>query len=85
MRLAAGQIVAPGAGVRVDDAEGGILFAQMQKHTREQRVFEDVGKISGVEGVAIVQGAVFCLSMIFSENRFPPRIKSGAGFFGIML
>jgi hypothetical protein len=24
-------------------------------------------------------------SMIFSENRFPPRIKSGAGFFGIML
>src|SRR5262249_2252714 len=25
------------------------------------------------------------LSMIFPENRFPPRIKSGAGFFGIML
>jgi len=23
------------------------------------------------------------LRMIFSENRFPPRIKSGAGFFGI--
>jgi len=23
--------------------------------------------------------------MIFSENRCPPRIKSGAGFFGIML
>jgi len=23
--------------------------------------------------------------MISSENRFPPRIKSGAGFFGIML
>jgi hypothetical protein len=22
--------------------------------------------------------------MIFSENRYPPRIKSGAGFFGIM-
>ena len=22
--------------------------------------------------------------MIFSENLFPPRIKSGAGFFGIM-
>jgi len=29
--------------------------------------------------------AIFYLSMIFSENRFPPRIKSGAGFFGIML
>src|SRR5262245_41435143 len=26
-----------------------------------------------------------CLSMIFSENRFPPRIKCGAGFFRIML
>jgi hypothetical protein len=23
--------------------------------------------------------------MIFSENRYPPRIASGAGFFGIML
>jgi hypothetical protein len=23
--------------------------------------------------------------MIFSDNRYPPRIKSGAGFFGIML
>jgi hypothetical protein len=22
--------------------------------------------------------------MIFPENRYPPRIKSGAGFFGIM-
>ena len=27
----------------------------------------------------------YCLSMIFSENRYPPRIKCGAGFFGIML
>jgi hypothetical protein len=24
-------------------------------------------------------------SMILSENRYPPRIKSGACFFGIML
>ena len=23
--------------------------------------------------------------MIFSDNRYPPRIKSGAGIFGIML
>jgi hypothetical protein len=23
--------------------------------------------------------------MILSENRYPPRIKCGAGFFGIML
>ena len=26
-----------------------------------------------------------CWSMSFSENRYPPRIKSGAGFFRIML
>jgi hypothetical protein len=25
------------------------------------------------------------LRMIFSQSRVPPRIKSGAGFFGIML
>jgi len=28
---------------------------------------------------------LICWSMISSENRYPPRIKSGAGFFGIML
>jgi len=28
--------------------------------------------------------AYWC-SMIFSENRYPPRIDSGAGFFGIMV
>ncbi len=27
---------------------------------------------------------MFDWSMIFSENRLPPRIKSGAGSFGIM-
>jgi hypothetical protein len=27
----------------------------------------------------------YCWSMMFSENRYPPRIKCGAGFFGIML
>jgi hypothetical protein len=27
----------------------------------------------------------YCRSMIFFENRYPHRIKSGAGFFGIML
>jgi hypothetical protein len=30
-------------------------------------------------------GLAYRWSMIFSENRYPPRIKSGAGFFGIML
>jgi hypothetical protein len=30
-------------------------------------------------------GIMLCRSMIFPENRYPPRIKSGAGFFGIIL
>jgi hypothetical protein len=28
---------------------------------------------------------VCCLSVILSENRYRPRIKSGAGLFGITL
>ena len=31
------------------------------------------------------RGSCFSLSMILSKNRFPPRIKCGAGFFRIML
>jgi hypothetical protein len=31
----------------------------------------------------IIPLQVFGLRVIFSKNRFPPRIKSGAGFFGI--
>jgi len=31
----------------------------------------------------IIPLQVLLLRVIFSENRFPPRIKSGAGFFGI--
>jgi hypothetical protein len=34
----------------------------------------------------IVISALSCSwSMIFSENRYPSRIKPGTGFFGIML
>jgi hypothetical protein len=33
----------------------------------------------------VLRRPAYCWSMIFSENRHPPRIKSGAGFFGIML
>jgi hypothetical protein len=31
----------------------------------------------------IVPLQVFVLRVTFSENRFPPGIRSGAGFFGI--
>ena len=43
----------------------------------------------GVRPVRIIEmsygGVTVCWSMISSENRYAPRIKSGAGLFGIML
>jgi hypothetical protein len=36
-------------------------------------------------GHVVVSAAQLSVSMIFSENRYPPSIKCGAGFFGIML
>jgi len=39
-----------------------------------------------LHGMATPKAALlFCWSMIFPENRCPARIKSGPGFFGIML
>src|SRR5262249_17893951 len=51
-----------------------------------QVIVTGVGNWRG-EGLALVERVklVFWWSMTFSENRRPPRIKSGAGFFRIML
>jgi DNA-3-methyladenine glycosylase II len=38
-----------------------------------------------IRPVGLDHGLYLEWQMIFSENRYPPRIKSGAGFFGIML
>ena len=38
----------------VDDAEGRRLRAQMHQDANEHRVLDDVGKIAGMKGVAIV-------------------------------
>ena len=47
---------------------------------------QDPGPSNRSTRVRIPQAApTSCWSMIFSENRYPPRIKCGAGFFGIML
>ena len=55
--LGAGEIVAAGAGMGVDDAEGRRLVAQMHQHAAQHRVLDDVGEISGVIGVAVVHRA----------------------------
>jgi len=39
----------------------------------------------GHREVQEIDRVLLSLSMIFAENRCTPRIKSGAGFFGIML
>jgi hypothetical protein len=47
------EVVAPGAGVRVEVAIGLSLPAQRDQQPREQRVLENVGEVAGVEEVAI--------------------------------
>jgi hypothetical protein len=39
----------------------------------------------GQSALAATAGEKYCWSMIFSENRASPPIRSGAGMFGIML
>jgi hypothetical protein len=60
-------------------------------------VLDDVGEIAGVIGVSVVHDECWYSRMILSDlaspaeagfakagNRFPTRIKSRAGIFGIM-
>jgi len=53
-RLVAGEIVPAAAGVRVDITVGRILRIQPVEAQREHDVFQDVGEVPGVKGVAIV-------------------------------
>ena len=57
-RLGAGEIIAAGAGMGIEDAERRRLRAQMQQDAHEHRVLEDIGEVAGVKGVAIVHGTV---------------------------
>src|SRR5271157_4899630 len=52
--LRPGQIVNTGSRMRVDHAKRRRLFPQMQNDADKHRMFEHVGEISGVKGVAIV-------------------------------
>src|SRR5213080_4629861 len=57
LRLLDGEVVAPSAGMDVDDAEWRWLAAQMHEDAREHRVLKHIGEISGVEGMPIIHGA----------------------------
>ena len=45
--------VQPGAGMGVDDAQGRVLAAQILAKRNQNGVFEDVGMVAGVKGVAV--------------------------------
>jgi len=51
----------------------------------EGRVCRRGGRETKTERKWLLAVSLYYLSMIFSENWYSPRIKSGAGFFGIML
>ena len=72
----------------------GYLTKATSRRDRRERAARDQGSLRAhdrqhadlpeaalVGGLAVINP---CWRMIFSENRFTPPIKSGAGFFGIM-
>jgi len=73
--------------------EGAVVCAVVCLVTTESGRISCVGRIFRGErahpgsspGQAFAGNAALCLSHFLSENRCPPRIKSGAGFFREML
>ncbi len=56
LRFRTGEVVEPGAGMGVDDAEGRRFLAQIMQDAREHRVLVHIGEAAGMKGVAVVQG-----------------------------
>jgi hypothetical protein len=54
LRLRARQIESARPGVSVDETERAFLAGQMNEDTGQDGVLEDIGKIAGMKGVAIV-------------------------------
>jgi len=53
-RFDARNVIKSASPVRVDHGKGRILLLEMEKHRREHRVLQDVGKIPGMIGVTVV-------------------------------
>ena len=53
-RFVAFEIVEAGAGMGVDDAEGGRLLLQIGQDAHQHDVLDDIGEAAGVKGVTIV-------------------------------
>ena len=56
-RLFPREIVAPDAGVAVEQQERPLLGLEVGNDATEHDVFEDVGEIAGVIGMAVIHGA----------------------------
>src|SRR6185437_14099727 len=54
----AGEIIAAGAGMAIDDAKRGRLVLQMNENTHQHDVLDDVGEVAGMEAVTVVHGKV---------------------------
>ena len=54
LRRIVGEIIGAFAGMGVDHPEGRLLAQQINKDTRQQRMFEHIGEIAGMETVSII-------------------------------
>jgi hypothetical protein len=54
-RVVAVQAVQAGAGVGVDDRQGGLFFEHVVERGNQHRVLEHVGVVAGMEGVAVTE------------------------------
>src|SRR5215831_20771179 len=88
-RLLSGEVVAAGAGMGFDDAEGRGLAAQMHKDAHEHRVLHHIREIAGVKGVAIIHGRKVMGAKLWAQSharkftavkvvKQPPRASAGS-------
>ncbi len=70
-RFDAGEVVAAGAGMGVDDAEGRFFFAKMLQHQGQGGMLDHIGEIPRVIGVTIIhrQDLAVCRSRLKLHPR----------------
>jgi hypothetical protein len=55
--------------MRVDDAQGGIFTAQVFAQRNQGGVFEDIGMVAGMKGVAIREhGCIFAFNGVLKTD-----------------
>ena len=72
-RFIAGEIVDPGAGMGVDDAERRRLFLQIGQNAHQHDVLDDVGKAAGVKGVTVIHGEEYATTLRRAQAFYVSR------------